>query len=526
MRPSLAIAVAATAGFVLAQPAFGHDDKKLGKVHFETTCKPEAQKHFDRAMLYQHSFWYRASQQVFEEVLKADPECGIAYWGIALSLLWNPHVPTPAKNLAEGAAALAKAGNAGTRSQRERDYLEALGAMYADFDKVDHRTRMLAYAKAMEQLAQRYPNDDEAQIHYALALNTSASPADKTYANQLKGASILEPIFRRQPQHPGVAHYLIHLYDAPPIAAKGLDAARRYAKIAPDAAHAQHMPSHIFTRVGYWQESIASNTVSQRVAKQSKDFHDQLHSMDYLVYAHLQLGQDAKAKAVIDEMTTVAGFTETFLPGPYALAASPARYAIERGDWKAAADLPVRPSPLPHIQAITHFARALGAARSGNPAAAKADVARLAELRDALRQAKDAYWSEQVDIQAQIASAWIHEAEGNRDKALEAMSAAADAEDRTEKHPVTPGVPKPARELYGVMLLERGMAKEALAAFEATLKKEPNRLGAYLGAARAAEAAGDTAKARDYYKKVVGIAARADKTRTEIAEARSALKKL
>jgi hypothetical protein len=524
MRPTFAIAV--TAGLLLGQPALGQNDKKLGKVHFETSCKPEAQKHFDRAMLYQHSFWYRASQQAFEDVLKSDPACGIAYWGIALSLLWNPHVPTPAKNLGEGAAALAKAKLAGARSQRERDYLDALAAMYADFDKVDHRTRMLAYAKAMEQLAQRYPNDDEAQIHYALALNTSASPADKTYANQLKGASILEPIFRRQPQHPGVAHYLIHLYDAPPIAAKGLDAARRYAKIAPDAAHAQHMPSHIFTRVGYWQESIASNTVSQRVAKASKDFHDQLHSMDYLVYAYLQLGQDAKAKAVIDEMMTVAGFTETFLPGPYALAASPARYAIERGDWKGAAGLPVRPSPLPHIQAITHFARALGAARSGHPEAAKADVARLAELRDTLRQAKDAYWSGQVDIQAQIASAWILDAEGKHDKALEAMSAAADAEDKTEKHPVTPGVPKPARELYGVMLLERGMAKEALAAFEATLKKEPNRLGATVGAARAAEAAGDKAKARDYFKKVVEIAAHADKTRTDVAEARSALKKL
>jgi hypothetical protein len=524
MTRSIAIVVAA-AGLVLVQPALGQNDKKLGKVHFETSCKPEAQKLFDRAMLYQHSFWYRASQQAFEDVLKSDPECGIAYWGIALSLLWNPHVPTPAKNLAEGAAALAKAKNAGAKSERERDYLDALGAVYADFEKADHRTRMQAYARAMDQLAQRYPNDDEAQIHYALALNTSASPADKTYANQLKGAGILEPIFRRQPQHPGVAHYLIHLYDAPPIAAKGLDAARRYAKIAPDAAHAQHMPSHIFTRVGYWQESIASNTVSQRVAKQAKDFHDQLHSMDYLVYAHLQLGQDAKAKAVIDEMMTVAGFTETFLPGPYALAASPARYAIERGDWKTAAGLPVRPSPLPHIQAITHFARALGAARSGDPAAAKADVAKLTELRDTLRQAKDAYWSEQVDIQAQIASAWILDAEGQHDKALEAMSAAADAEDKTEKHPVTPGVPRPARELYGVMLLERGMAKEALAAFEATLKKEPNRLGAYMGAARAAEAAGDKVKARDYYKKVVGVAARADKTRTEVAEARSALKK-
>ena len=526
MKKSAAVAITAAIGFGLTQPALGQaNDQKLGKVHFETSCKPEAQKHFDRAMLYQHSFWYRASQMAFEDVLKADPECSIAYWGIALSLLWNPHVPTPVKNLTEGAAAIAKAKTVGEKTQRERDYVDALAAMYTDFEKSPHLARSQAYAKAMEQVAQRYADDDEAQIHYALALNTSASPADKTYANQLKGAAILEPIFERQPQHPGVAHYLIHLYDYPPIAEKGLKAARLYAKIAPDAAHAQHMPSHIFTRVGYWQESIDSNIVAARVAKSGSDFHDQLHSMDYLVYAYLQLGQDAKAKAVIDDMTTVAGFTETFLPGPYALAVSPARYAVERGDWKAAAALQVRPNPLPHIQAITHFARALGAARSGNPDAAKADIAKLGELRDKLIAAKDAYWSQQVDIQGKVASAWVLYAEGKHNEALKAMSAAADAEDATEKHPVTPGVPKPARELYGVMLLERGQPKEALAAFEATLKKEPNRLGAYVGAATAAERSGDKAKAQEYYKKVVAIAANADKSRAEVADARAHLEK-
>jgi tetratricopeptide (TPR) repeat protein len=526
IKMPIAIAAMAAAGLSFAQPASGHsDDNKLGTVHFETSCKPEAQKLFDSGMLYQHSFWYRASQQVFGDVLKADPECGIAYWGIALSLLWNPHVATPAKNLAEGADAIAKGKSVGAKSERERDYLDALAVMYADHEKVDHRTRIQAYAKAMEQLAQRYPNDDEAQIHYALALNTSASPADKTYASQLKGAAILEPIATRQPQHPGVSHYLIHLYDYPPIAEKGLNAARRYAAIAPAAAHAQHMPSHIFTRVGYWTESIASNAESARVAKESKDFHDQLHAMDYVVYADLQLGQDKKAKAVIDEMMTVTGFTETFLPGPYALAVSPARYAVERGDWKAAAELQVRPNPLAQVQAITHFARALGAARSGNPEAAKADIAKLAELRDKLRDAKDAYWSEQVDIQRQVATAWVLYAEGKHDDALTAMSAAADAEDKTEKHPVTPGVPKPARELYGVMLLERGKAKDALAAFEATLKKEPNRLGAYAGAATAAEKSGQSALAREYYGKVVAVAGDADTTRIEVSTARAFLQK-
>jgi hypothetical protein len=420
---------------------------------------------------------------------------------------------------------IAKGKSLGAGTQRERDYLDALGVMYVDSDKVDHRTRIVAYAKAMEQLAQRYPNDDEAQIHYALALNTSASAADKTYANQIKGAAILEPISKRQPQHPGVAHYLIHLYDYPSIAEKGLDAARRYAKIAPAAAHAQHMPSHIFTRIGYWDESISSNIQAARVAKEAKDLHDQLHAMDYQVYANLQLGQDAKAKALIDEMSEITGFTETYLPGPYALAVSPARFAIERGDWKSASDLQVRPSPLAQVQAITHFARALGAARIGKPEAARADIIKLGELRDKLRQAKDAYWSEQVDIEAQIASAFVLDAEGKHDEALKAMGAVADAEDKTEKHSVTPGVPKPARELYGTMLLERGLVQEALVAFETTLKKEPNRLGAYLGAARSAEKTGDIAKAQDYYKKVVTIAGDADKSRVDVGEARAFLAK-
>jgi tetratricopeptide (TPR) repeat protein len=519
------IAVAAMAA-ASGQSASAAAPEDLGKVHFETSCKPDAQQHFDQAMLYQHSFWYRASQKSFEEALKADPECAIAYWGIALSLLYNPHVAPPAKNLAEGAAALEKGKALSAKTQRERDYIDALGTMYGDYDRIDHRTRVLAYLKAMEQLAQRYPDDDEAQIHYALALNVAASPSDKTYANQLKGAAILEKIWTRQPEHPGVAHYLIHLYDTPVLAEKGLAAARRYAKVAPAAAHAQHMPSHIFTRVGYWQESIASNIEAARVAKEAGDFHDQLHAMDYLVYAYLQLGEDSQAKAVLDDMNGVKGLTETFLPGPYALAVSPARYAIERGDWKAAAELQVRPSPLASVQAITYFARALGAARSSNPEAAKVDIAKLAELRDRLRDAKDGYWSEQVDIQRQVAAAWVLYAEGKRDDALNAMSAAADAEDRTEKHPVTPGVPKPARELYGVMLLDSGNAKEALNAFEATLKKEPNRLGACVGAATSAEKAGDKAKARDYYEKIVSIAEGADNSRTEIADARAYLKKL
>jgi tetratricopeptide (TPR) repeat protein len=508
----------------LAVPALAQsEDDKLGKVHFETSCNAEAQKLFDRGMLYQHSFWYRASQKMFEAALKEDPSCSIAYWGIALSLLWNPHTVPPAKNLAEGAAAIENARKAGFKTERERGYVDALAVMYTDYDKVDHRGRVVAYARAMEALAQKYPDDDEAQIHYALALNTSASPADKTYSNQLKGAAILEPIALRQPLHPGVAHYLIHLYDYPSIADKGVEAARRYARIAPDAPHALHMPSHIFTRVGYWNDSIASNSASARSAKESGDFSEQLHAMDYLVYAYLQLGEDDKARAVLDEMRTVTGFSETFIPGPYAEAASPARYALERGDWKAAEQLNVRPSLLAHAQAMTHFARAIGAARAGDPEAARPDVAKLGEISDKLREAKDAYWSAQVDIQARIASAWVLYAEGKKDEALKAMSEAADAEDRTEKHPVTPGVPKPARELYGEMLLDSGNAKEALVAFEATLKKEPNRLGAFIGAGKAAAQLGNTSKARDYFGKVVEQAGSQGSSRTEIADARKYL---
>src|SRR5216683_1706571 len=372
-----AIAVVAMAGAFGQSAVAAAPPQDLGKVHFETSCKPDAQQHFDQAMLYQHSFWYRASQKSFEEALKADPECAIAYWGIALSLLYNPHVAPPVKNLAEGAAALAKGKALSAKTQRERDYIDALDAMYADYDKVDHRTRVLAYLKAMEQLAQRYPNDDEAQIYYALALNVAASPSDKTYANQLKGAAILEKIARRQPQHPGVAHYLIHLHDYPPIAEKGLDAARRYAKIAPAAPHAQHMPSHIFTRLGYWQESIASNIASVKAAKADNQGDDQLHGMDYMVYAYLQVGQDRNAKAVVDEMQA-AKFNPETLGGPFGFAASPARYAVERGDWTGAADLQVPASKFAHVQGITYFARALGAARSGKPDAAKADIAKLA----------------------------------------------------------------------------------------------------------------------------------------------------
>ena len=519
-----AATAAAVTAIGLCTPGLAQEnaDAKLGTVHFATSCNESAQRRFDRAMRYQHSFWYSESREVYEEALKADPECAIAYWGIALSLLSNPHGAIPAPNLAPGLSAIEKARAIGAKTQRERDYIDALAAMYVDYDKTPQQARVQSYLKAMEALAAKYPDDDEAQIFYAITLNVAASPADKTYANQLKGAAILEPIFQRQPQHPGVAHYLIHLYDYPPIAAKGLPAALRYSKIAPNAPHAQHMPSHIFTRVGYWKESIAANMASVEAAKASKEVGDELHGRDYLVYAYLQLGQDKEARGVVDAIEAARPDPDAF-GGAFSQAAAPARYMVERGDWAGAANLTVRPSKYPHVMAVTYFARAVGAARSGDPAAARADVVKLAEIRDRLREAKNNYWVGQVDVQEQTANAWILYADGKFDEALKAMSAAVDAEDKTEKSPVTPGPLAPARELYGFMLLERGMPKEALAAFEATMEKEPNRFNGYVGAARAAQALGDTAKAKSAYEKLVALAAGSDSARPTLAAARAYL---
>ncbi len=524
----LAAGIAGMTTLGLASPSIAQDnaDQQLGTVHFATSCNETAQRRFDRAMRYQHSFWYRASKEIFEDVLKADPECSIAYWGIALGLLDNPHNATPAPNLPLGLAAIAAAQAMPAKTQRERDYIDAMALLYVDYDKTTYAQRVQSYLKAMEALAARYPDDDEAQIFYAITLNVAASPTDKTYAYQLKGAAILEPIFKRQPRHPGIAHYLIHLYDYPVLAERGIPAALRYSKIAPAAPHAQHMPSHIFTRVGLWKESIASNIASVQAAKADKAAPDnQLHAQDYLVYAYLQLDQDKNAKAVIDDMAATKVDNPFAFGAYFALAASPARYMVERGDWQGAAELAVQPSKFPHVMAITYFARALGAARAGNPQAATADIAKLTELRDKLIEAKDAYWLQIVDIQRQIATAWQFYAEGKYDEALRAMSAAADAEDKTDKHPVTPGYLAPARELYGYMLLDRGMASEALAAFEATMAKEPNRFNGFAGGAHAAQALGDTAKAKALYEKLLVLASTADDDRPVLTEAKAVLAK-
>jgi hypothetical protein len=509
---SLALAACAT-----QDPHEGHGGHaRLGKVNFAVECNAAAQRHFNVAMAYYHSFAWAQIREPLERVLEADPGCGMAHWARALASLDNPFawpgIISPAA-LGQGPEILQAARTTGLKSQRERDYVDALAVFFREPDKRDHRSRAKALETALEQLMQRFPQDTEAATLYALVLSANFDPADRKYSNQLKAAAILEPIFKQQPQHPGVAHYLIHSYDYPPIAHHGLDAARQYSRIAPDAAHALHMPSHIFTRVGAWKESIESNRESARVAAEAarganaaRGLHDVLHAMDYMVYAHLQLGQDRQAREIIDQMRALEGFNPNIRTGPYALAASTARYAVERNDWKAAAELEVRPTRFAYVDAITHFARALGAARSGRPEAAQADIAKLAELRDRLRAAKDAYWAEQVEIQWLAATAWLLHAERRHDEALSTMSRAADAEDKTEKSVVTPGPLAPTRELYGAMLLERGMLHDALAAFEATLVKEPNRYNAFAGAAKAAERLGDQAKAKRYSEQLAAMA--------------------
>jgi tetratricopeptide (TPR) repeat protein len=382
---------------------------------------------------------------------------------------------------------------------------------------VDQRTRVVAYEKAMATVQSSWPDDREAKIFYAVALDQSALPSDKTYAQQLAAAAILDKLALELPGHPGIAHYLIHTYDSPALASRGLDAARRYAKIAPDAPHALHMPSHTFTRVGYWQDSIDTNLASAEAARREGSSVEELHALDYQVYAYLQTGQDAAVQRVLGQLEAIAPRIPTARPdaapipaGYYALAAMPARYALERGDWKAAAALPVRSTAFPWTDALTHFARGLGSARLGQPEAARVEVAKLAEIRDALQQKKEAYWSEQVEIQRRGAEAWALFAEGKRDEAVTLMRSAVDIEDKTEKAAVTPGPLAPARELLGEMLLDAGRAADALEAFEATVAKEPNRFRGVSGAARAAELTGDRAKAARYYKQLVTIAAKAD----------------
>ncbi len=494
----------------------------LGKVSFPSSCDPKVQAAFERAVAMLHSFWYSAGETAFRDVLKADPQCAIATWGIASLLMSNPLAGQGASPQgAEAAqAAIAEGRRMGAKTQRERDYLEAVAAYYQDFATRPEKERQAARARAYEALAQRYADDDEAKIFSALYISGTQTQADQTYSAYLKAAAILEEQFKKYPDHPGVAHYLIHSYDAPPIAEKGLVAARRYAKIAPAAPHALHMPSHIFTRVGSWQESAATNKRSMEVAKAGNEPDEAYHAVDYMVYAFLQLGRDAEARQSIDAAMKVSGISPRFVPR-YAIAAMPARYAFERGAWLEAAKLQPIGSTYPFVEAITYFSRSVGAARSGDLAAARGDAERLEGAHKALLDAKNTYWATEVEIQRLAAAAWIALGEGKSEEALKFMRAAADLEDRNEKHIVTPARIVPARELLGEMLLELKQPDAALKEFEASQRREPNRFRNYAASARAADMAGDRAKAAAYYQKLVALAKDADTARPEVVRAKS-----
>ena len=481
-----------------------------------------------------HSFWFSAAIETFNTVLKTDPGCAMAHWGIALSWWGNPFggFRSP-QAIASGLAAATKAKVMPT-TDREKAYIEAVETLFTNVQTVDQRARTVAYEKAMEAVAAKFPGDAEARIFYALALAQTALPTDKTYANQLKAAAILEREFKLQPQHPGLAHYIIHSYDVPPLAPRALDAARSYAKIAPDAAHALHMPSHTFTRMGLWQESVEANLASAAAARKDNAAAEELHALDYQTYAYLQMAQDETARKSLAQVASVAGRIQSASAGNaapppagyYAAAAIPARFAIERNAWNEAAQLQVHSSPTAWADAVTYFARALGAARSGNAAAAQPDIERLAAIRDALIAAKDSYWSGQVDIEHRVASAWMMFAQGRKENALAMLQKAADMEDATEKAAVTPGPIKPARELLGEMLLDLNRPADALAAFEVTLQKEPNRYRALCGAARAATAANEVGKSASYYSQLLELADNAAAAeRPEFQEARAALSK-
>jgi len=535
---ALVIATAGLSATQAGQPASQHEHGgspgRLGTVHFDTSCAPAVRKEFDRGVALLHSFWFTAAIQSFDGVLKEDPQCVMARWGLAMSWWGNPFggFRSPAA-LKSGLAATDAAKASGGGTEREKAYVAAVDLLFRDAPTVAQRTRTVAYEKAMEALSAKYPDDVEARIFYALALDQTALPTDKTYANQLKAAGILEQEFKRQPEHPGLAHYIIHSFDVPALAPRALDAARRYAKIAPDAAHALHMPSHTFTRVGFWEESIAANEASAAAARKDNAVGEELHARDYQMYAYLQTAQDAAARRTLDaaaafadrmaDAANSAGNAAPLPAGYYALAAIPARYALERGAWDEAARLTPRQTPFAYADAVTYFARALGAARSGNVASAKQDLERLATLRDTLEKAKDVYWSGQVEIQRRGAAAWVTLADGRQAEALAMMREAADMEDATEKAAVTPGPIKPARELLGEMLLQVKQPGEALTAFETTLTKEPNRFRALYGAGQAATAAGQKLEGGNYYARLLKICPKADRPgRKELDQARHA----
>lgn len=506
-RASLSVAALLATGALLAPPPVMAQEAEhehalgdqLGTVEFPVACAEGVQEDFNRAMALYHSFAWSHAGEAFEAIAQEDPACGMAHWGRAMVLLDNPFLwpgSLPPEKLDAIAAALEDARAAGLHDAREVGYVAAVEAFVTDRESLEHTVRVTAFEERMGEVAAANPEDMEAAILHALITSANFDPTDRTYANQLRAAEILEPLFDQHPDHPGVAHYLIHTYDYPALAQQGLEAARRYAEIAPDAAHAQHMPSHTFTRVGLWEDSIASNRTSAEVDGNAT--FNSHHALDYQVYAHLQLAQDQMAEEALKQADMLPAADH--FAAAFAYAAMPARAALEQEDWARAKDLELRPAAgefpwdkYPHAEAINAFARGVGAARTGDAVAAREQQTRLEALREVTGPA---YWVEQVSIQADIVGALALCAEDPAETCIEALRKAAAREDATEKHVVTPGPILPAREILADILLEQGRAEEALTEYEAVLLKEPNRYRALAGAAQAAQEAGETEKAR------------------------------
>jgi hypothetical protein len=526
MKTIARVGLILTAGFVAVSVANAAPAEKLGAVSFANTCSEVVQPRLQRAVALLHSFWWSEGDKAFREVLVEDPSCAIAGWGMAALAIGNPYATGPTPEGAKRAQeAIAQARATGAKSERERGYIEAVAAYYDNFAERPHAVRLRSMADAFETLAKQHP-DDETQIFSAIYLVSTQPPADKTFERAMRGAAILEAQFPKHKDHPGVAHYLIHAYDYPAVADKGLTAAMCYADIAPSAPHALHMPSHIFTRVGLWQESASTNTRAAAAATGEAERSDRLHALDYMVYADLQLARDGDAKAGVEEVRLVpAGEGATATASVYSRAAVPARYAIERGQWAEAAKLDdPDASKFAYTDAMRYFARALGAARGGNPAAAEKDAARLREIGEALKAAKNDYWATEVEVQRISAEAWIAFARGQRDEGLTQMRAAADLEDKGEKHPVSPGRLIPARELLGDMLLESGRSGDALVEYEASQIRDPKRFRGFWGAGQAAAQAGNKDKASYHFTRLVEMAGSAE-PRPELATARDYLAK-
>jgi hypothetical protein len=518
-----------SAAIIAASPAFAQHEhhgggETVGKVSFPTSCNAAVQPQMDRAAAMLHSFWFEAANRAFTAIAAADSTCAMAHWGVAMTLWGNPFVrqPIPAERQRDGLAAAERAAaRASHVSHREQMYIEAATALWRDNDRLDHLARLARHEEAMKKLYDAHGDDPEAAVFYARAVIANAPPTDLEFKRQLYAATLLEPLFAKQPDHPGLAHYIIHTFDSPKLANHGLAAAKRYAAIAPAAPHALHMPSHIFTRLGYWDESIATN---RRSANAESDSNAAVHPNDYMVYAYLQQGRDREAGRVVTRSRDVANRYYGAILGYNALAMQ-ARYALERSAWSEAATLAVPANSAAYVEAVARFARAIGSARSGKAAQAEAEVAALATLRDSLTAHNDAYWATIVEAQRLAAAAWIAHAGGRTDEALRLAKQGAELEETVEKHPVTPGPLLPARELQGDLLMTVGRHVDALRAYEMTLEREPRRARALFGAAQAAEKSGNQAVARARYEELSRLMDRADPSRREAAAARAYLAK-